>query len=130
MDIMISSILEQILAGLGIITAAIIVAGIRYLLARIKDGRLREYGELLATFAEAAVRAVAQERGDTLKAASPNGKLSPTHREELKASAMELLKSMTPDAVAKFMTRNKADIDAMMGAMIEAAVRDSKGGAL
>lgn len=131
MDIMISSILEQVLTGVGVALAAVIAAGIRYLFARQKNERLREYGDLLAGFAEKAVKSVAQAEADALKEADDDGKLTDDEKAHLKALAVDTLKSIAPDAILKFskkVTGDLEDLDTLLGTLIESAVRDSKEG--
>lgn len=129
MDIEISSILEQILSGVGVALAALVAAGIRYLFARIKNDKLREYGNLLADFAEKAVKSVAQAEADALKEAATDGKLTDEEKERLKTTAVDTLKAITPDHVMKFMSKGNSDIDALLSALIESAVKDNNGGA-
>lgn len=128
MDIVISSILEQVLTGLSVALAAIIAAGICYLFGRLKNERLAGYGELLASYAEKAVKEVAQITGDEYKAANADGKFTEDEKAELKRHAMATLRAIAPDAVLKFMEKANSDLDALLSALIESAVKDSKEG--
>lgn len=128
MEILISSILEQILAGVGVALAALVGVGIRYIFARIKNDKLQGYGELLAFYAEKAVKSVAQAEVDALKGAREDGKLTAAEKEGFKASAVETLKAIAPDAILKFMEKGKSDLDTLLSTLIESAVKDSKGG--
>jgi len=128
MEIMISSILEELLAGVSIILAGLLGIGIRYVFSRIKSNKLQEYGDLLATLAEKAVKAVAQTTGDTLKEAAINGKLTDIQKAELKHSAVEALKAIAPDASLKFMGKVNSDIEELLNTLIESAVHDKGGG--
>lgn len=128
MDIIISSILEQVAAGVGVFIAAIIGVGIRYLFHKVKNEKLREYGDLLAFYAEKAVKAVAQAEADVLKEAAADGKLSADEKAKLKSSAVDALKAIAPDAILKFMEKGNSDLDKLLEALVESAVRDSNGG--
>lgn len=126
MEIIVSSILEQILAIGGVILAALVAAGIRYVFARIKNDKLRSYGDLLAFYAERTVRAVTQEQADALKEASSDGKLTDEEKKRLKAVAVDTLRSIVPDAVLAFTKKGKSDLDMLLSTLIESAVKDSK----
>lgn len=128
MEMLISTILEEVLAGVGIALAALIAAGIRHLFAKLKNERLREYGNLLAIYAEKAVKSVAQVEADALKEASSDGKLTDQEKEHLKELAVNTLRSIAPDFIMKFMAKANSDLDDLLSTLIESAVKDSKGG--
>lgn len=128
MEIIISSIVEQMAIALGAILAALIAAGIRYIFAKIKNDKLKEYGDLLAFYAEKAVNAVAQAEADALKEANADGKLTEEEKRMLKAKAVESLRAIAPDAILKFMEKGKSDLDKLLESLVESAVRDGNGG--
>jgi len=128
MDMMISSILEEFLAGVSVVLAGLLGVGIRYLFARIKNDKLQSYGDLLADLAEKAVKTVAQTTGDKLKLAAADGKLTDEEKTELKESAVDVLKAIAPDAAMKFMGKVNSDLDELLNTLIESAVHDRNGG--
>lgn len=127
MDIIISSILEHVLTAAGAVSSLLIAAGIRYIFAKIKNDKLQSYGDLLAVYAEKAVKAVAQKEGEDLKEAAADGKLTDDEKAMLKKVAVDTLKAMAPGAILKFMAKGKSDIDTLLDTLVESAVSDSKG---
>jgi len=127
MDIIISSILEHVLTAAGAASSLLIAAGIRYIFAKIKNDKLQSYGDLLAVYAEKAVKAVAQKEGEDLKEAAADGKLTDDEKAMLKKVAVDTLKAMAPGAILKFMAKGKSDIDTLLDTLVESAVSDSKG---
>lgn len=128
MELEIFTLLEPVLTAVGVALAAIIAAGIRHLFAKMKNERLRDYGDLLAGFAETAVKSVAQAEADVLKEAATDGKLTDEEKQRLKQTAVDTIKSIAPDVIIKFMSRVNSDVDALLDALIESAVKDSKEG--
>ena len=82
----------------------------------------------MATYAEKAVKTVAQTQAEGLKAANADRKLTTQEKEKLKRDAVTTLKAIAPDAIMKFMEKANSDIEELLSALIESAVLDSKGG--
>lgn len=126
MQIEIASMLEEIMAGVGVCVSAIIAYCIWYLMGKAKSQKLSEYFFLVSEYAAQAVKTVAQTRGDDMK--SRPSKLTDGEKTELKAHAVEILNNTLPKSVLKFTKRQSGDFDEALAAYIEAAVRDTKGG--
>lgn len=130
MEIVISSLLEQFLEVLCALLGLAIVYGANCLRSKLHTDKMTNYGDLLELYAERTVKAVAQTDADDMKANSANGKLSADQQAQLKRIAVIKLECILPDATLRFMKRSNSDTEALLGALIEAAVRDSKGGDL
>lgn len=130
MDIEIATALEQVLnyslSAITVTVIAVVGAGIRYLFSKIKNAKLKEYGELIAIHAEKTVKTLAQTMVDEIKDASVDGKISDKEKQALKDTAIESLRASLPDVILIFMTKANSDIDDLLEIFIEAAVYDMK----
>jgi len=128
MTVILEGLIGIIMPMFGTALTVLVIAGIRHLLSRTKDQRVREALRIVREVALDVVAKVSQQQADAMKASGSweGGKLSAEQRLKLRELAIEGMLRALPDYVVDSLRKQEVDIQELLIASLESAVRSQK----
>lgn len=104
----------------------LILEGIKYLQSLTKSKKLKEALDVMGVFAKTVVNDLNQTLVDDLKEKAADGKLTVADAMDIKANALERLKTVGPNEAMKIIEKETSNLESVLSAMIEEKVIEMK----